>query len=553
MTQSERPFGFTRPPEPRSLGSALRGQDILDGRLNLTGACLTGDPFGATDDLCADQLAELHGFGWLDDLAAVGNAKARDMAQRRVLEWVAAHPVPSAGEGSIGPVWRADVTGHRVMRWIFHSGQILPGLGRGDSQPIFDSLHAQLDLLGRIEAAQGLPQVKAQAARAHAAMMLKGAAVDATLALSGLADTVEPAIRQNVLRARCPETLLSCLTLLAWIKAEAVSAGQSLPPEIVAAIEEIAPVLRALRHADGGLPRFHGGGRGPSGRLDHSLRAATGPAIAASGHAMGFARLSRARASVVLDAATPPAGLAAAHAHASTLGIEFTSARHPIVVNCGPGRMFGPAWARASRATACHSTLCLSGLSSAKLLPPDGQGHERLTLLPQKVWAGKCDADGNILPDDAPPAPPRLPETILSGHDAWQGTHGLTHLRELSLSPDGDQFSGEDTLAALDIDGQGRLAQALTNARDGIGFDIRFHLHPEIEPVIDGDAVRLQLPGGEEWYFSHDLVATLRLEPSAYLESGLAVPRPMTQIVLSHRLTSDAVQIGWTFMRAGAS
>ena len=546
-----RPHGFTRRPEPRSLGSSLRGQEIAGGALPLTGLVLTGDPF-AQDLADADYMAELHGFGWLDDLAAVNNAKARDMAQARVLGWISAHPAPPDDPGS-DPVWRADVTGRRLLRWLYHSGQILPGLSRDQAQPFFDSLHAQLDFLNRVEASAGLPRIEALTGAAIAAMLLKGAEGQAAPALTALGAAVDPSIRQGVLRGRCPETLLICLSLLGWTKAHAAEAGLALPDDISAVIEEIAPVLRALRHADGGLPRYHGGGRGAAGRLDHSLRAASGPAVAATGHAMGFARLSRARATVVLDAATPPAGPAAAHAHASTLAIEFTSARHPIVVNCGAGRMFGPAWARASRATACHSTLCLSGLSSAKLLPPDGQGHERLTLLPQKVWAGKCDADGNLLPADLPPTSPRLAETILSGHDAWQGTHGLTHLRELYLSPDGDQFSGEDTLAALDIDGQGRLAQALTNAPDGIGFEIRFHLHPEIEPVIDGDAVRLHLPGAEEWYFSHDMVAALRLEPSAYLEAGQAVPRPSTQIVLSHRLTSEAVQIGWTFMRAGAS
>lgn len=546
-----RPYGFTRRPAPRSLGSSLRGQEIVDGHLPLTGLILTGDPFAQTlnDD---EHLAELHGFGWLDDLAAVDSAKARAMAQALVLGWVAAHPAPPPAEVS-DPVWRADVTGRRLLRWIFQSGQILPGLGRDEAQPVFDAMHAQLGFLTRADAPAGLPQIEALAGRAMAALLLKGAQDQVDPALAALAGAVEGSIHQGVLRGRCPEQVLGCLSLLGWVKAATEDAGRALPAEITDAIEEIAPVLRALRHADGGLPRYHGGGRGVAGRLDHSLRAASGPAVAAPGHAMGFARLSRARATVILDAATPPAGPAAAHAHASTLAIEFTSARHPIVVNCGAGRMFGPAWARASRATACHSTLCLSGLSSAKLLPPDAQGHERLTLLPQKVWAGQCDADGNLLPADGPPTPPRLAETILSGHDAWQGTHGLTHLRELYLSPDGDQFSGEDTLAALDIDGQGRLAQALTNAPDGIGFEIRFHLHPEIEPVLDGDTVRLHLPGAEEWVFRHDLISQLRLEPSAYLESGQGTPRPSTQIVLGHRLTSEAVQIGWTFMRAEVS
>ena len=88
-----RPHGFTHRPEARSLGSALRGQEMVDGALPLTGLRLQGEPF-AHRLADADHMAELHGFGWLDDLAAVGNAKARDLAQARVLDWLAAHPAP---------------------------------------------------------------------------------------------------------------------------------------------------------------------------------------------------------------------------------------------------------------------------------------------------------------------------------------------------------------------------------------------------------------------------------------------------------------------------
>ncbi|WBU64089.1 heparinase II/III family protein [Paracoccus aerodenitrificans] len=549
MSDAAPPFGFVFQPAIRGLGSAMRGQQMLDGRLNLTGGYIEGDPFG-TAPVPANIAEEFHGFGWLDDLVAVNSAKSRDLAQRRVLDWIAAYPKPP-GE-SFDPQWRADVTGRRVLRWILHSGQILPGLDRNGAQPFFDSLHAQLALLEGADAESGRSRIEALSGRAIAAMSLRGAETRVPPALEALAREVENSLHRDVMHSRDAEALLTCLSLLGWVRETAIATGHTLPRQIDAAIEEIVPVLRALRHADGGLPRCHGSGRGVSGRLDHSLRMASGPADPARGHAIGYARLARARATVILDASAPPAGAAAAHAHASTLAIEFTSARHPIIVNCGSGRHFGGAWPRASRATACHSTLCLSGLSSAKLLPPDGKGNERLTLLPQKVWAGKCDRDGNLLPPDQPLASPHEAETILSGHDAWQGTHGLTHLRELYLSPDGDELRGEDTLAALDEDAEDRLSRALQES-GGIRFEIRFHLHPAITAIPDGDAVRLELPGNEEWYFSHDLVAGLTLEPSAYLEAGEPEPLASSQIVLRQTLQTYAMQISWTLMRAGAS
>ncbi|MDO5529300.1 MAG: heparinase II/III family protein [Paracoccus sp. (in: a-proteobacteria)] len=547
-----RPYGFQRRPEPRAIGSAPRGQEILDGELRLTGGSLSGDPF-AQEPPSPDYAAELHGFGWLDDLAAVGSAPARDLAQARVLDWVRAHDrVPAAAQAQPGPIWRADVTGRRVLRWIFHAGLILPGLDREAAQPFFNSLHDQLSLLAQAapRAEAGQPQIEALAGLALAAMALKGAEDQADPALAALAEAARGTISGGALRSRNPEELLTCLSLLAWVKDAAGETGHALPRAINTLIGEIAPVLRALRHADGGLPRFHGGGRGVPGRLDHSLRAAEGPALTAKGHPMGYARLSRARASVILDASPPPAGAAAARAHASTLALELTSARHPVVVNCGSGRLFGPSWARASRATACHSTLSLSGLSSAKLLPADDQGQERLTHLPQRVWAGACDAGGNLLPPETPPAHPSQPSHILAGHDGWLGTHGLTHLRELWLAPDGDELRGEDTLAALDAEAQGRLDDLLARQPDGIAFDIRFHLHPAIEAEFDGEALRLSLPGGELWRFTHDGVAAVRLDPSAYLESGLHEPLAAEVIVLSAALTGRAIQIGWTFSRA---
>ena len=83
--------------------------------------------------------------------------------------------------------------------------------------------------------------------------------------MDALAAEMDGSIRHGVLRGRCPEALLTSLSLLGWVKATAAETGHPLPPEIDQAIADIAPILRALRHADGGLPRYHGGGRGAAG------------------------------------------------------------------------------------------------------------------------------------------------------------------------------------------------------------------------------------------------------------------------------------------------
>ncbi len=186
---------------------------------------------------------------------------------------------------------------------------------------------------------------------------------------------------------RNPEDLLEIFTLLNWAAAALGEVGKSIPQAHLDAIERIAPSLRTLRHTDGGLARFHGGGRGPEGRLDYALATSRVKTRMPDGLAMGFARLSAGRTSVIVDASSPPTGTASYNAHASTLAFELTSGRRPLIVNCGSGATFGPDWRRAGRATPSHSTLCLDGYSSARLGDAD-----RVTALRD---AGGCPEAGS--------------------------------------------------------------------------------------------------------------------------------------------------------------
>lgn len=514
---------------PKSIGNAARGQAIVSGA----------------------EPSELHGFGWLDDLAAVGTAPARGRAQDGVLNWVKQYPqapvTPPAGDES--PEWRPDLTGRRVLRWVFHGGLILPGLDRAASTPFFESLYAQVAYLGAnwAEAAPGLPRTEALAGLAIAALALKGTEPRIAPALDALAH--EAAGFAGAIPSRAPEELLNSFALLGWVREAARDAGQPVPDGLSEAIDRIAPVLRALRHADGGLARFHGGGRGAPGRLDHALRAARGPANAAEGLVMGFARLSRGRSTVILDAARPPEGPAAATAHASTLAFEMTVGRYPLVVNCGSGRGFGAPWARAGRATPSHSTLSLTGLSSARLLAPATPGAaEFLSDLPANVWAGTPDAEDNLGPPLLGPAHGHEPAHLLTGHDGYQPSHGLLHTRELWLDASGDLLTGEDSLIALTSDDRDRLAARAD--RDRLSFDIRFHLHPQLRADQRGNEILLTLPDESRWLFRHDRRASLSLEASAWLEPGMSEPLPCWQIVLHAPLSGDACQIGWTFAKA---
>jgi uncharacterized heparinase superfamily protein len=283
------------------------------------------------------------------------------------------------------------------------------------------------------------------------------------------------------LPTRNPEDLLEVFTLLTWAAVALSESGQSAGEAHWRAIERIAPTLRTLRHADGGLARFHGGGRGLEGRLDSALATSGVKGRHADGLAMGFARLSAGRTSVIIDASPPPAGAASAGAHASTLAFELTSGRRPLIVNCGSGQSFGPEWRRAGRATPSHSTLVLAAGSSARL-SNDPRHSDWLIEAPRKVPVELSKAPDGVRFEGA--------------HDGYLRSHGLTHVRRLELTTDGRGLAGEDMLLAVETSDRRRFDQVMDQVRlHGINFDIRFHLHPDVDASVDmgGAAVSLAL------------------------------------------------------------
>jgi uncharacterized heparinase superfamily protein len=288
------------------------------------------------------------------------------------------------------------------------------------------------------------------------------------------------------------------------------------------------------------LARFHGGGRGLEGRLDHALAISHIKPDHAKGLSMGFARLSSRRTTVIIDASPPPKGVASYNAHASTLAFELTSGRRPLVVNCGSGASFGLDWRRAGRATPSHSTLCLDGYSSARLADPlPGSGAEALKDAPTHVPVEMSEMADGI--------------RFQGGHNGYAKDFGLTHARTLELAFDGRGMAGEDMLLAMDEPAKRRFDKALdATGLSGIGFDVRLHLHPDVDATLDlgGAAVSMALKSGEIWVFRHDGGLQLSLEPSVYLEKGRLKPRATKQIVLSGRAMEYATRIRWTLSKA---
>ncbi len=530
--------GFHAIPEPRTVGFFAKGRQLAAGNFLLHGHMVeTLQPW---DEEPPSQgfAAELHGMAWLDHMAATGDRAARRAAQGWVFDWI-----QRFGMGQ-GPGWEPDLTGRRVLRWLNHAMFLLAARDEAERAPFFAALGRQTAYLARRwhHADAGLPRFEALTGYLYAAFALEGMERHREDALTAL----ERACREDIaadggLSNRCPEDLLEVFTLLSWAMTALGEAEAEIPEALEDALARIAPCLRTLRHADGGLARFHGGGRGMEGRLENALAVAPVPIGPNRARAMGYARLEGGRCSVIVDASEPPRDAAATRALASMLAFELTSNRRPLIDNSGSGVPCGPEWEKAGRATNSHSTLSIDGWSSARFGRPSRpeEGGAPLVEGPSLVTLHRTDErDGS---------------SLLLSHDGYVATHGLTHVRALSLGEDGRVLLGEDTLAALEPAHKTTFEAALVKTKmRGISYALRFHLHPDVDASLDlgGSAVSAALPSGEIWVFRFDGPGRLSLEPSVYLEKGRLAPRPCQQIVVRAAILDDSSQINWTLAKA---
>ncbi|SHH42281.1 heparinase II/III family protein [Cognatishimia maritima] len=530
---------LTSMPEPRTIGSFAKGRQLLAGNFLLAGHLIVS-PKASIWDIDPPDLEfehDLHGFAWLDDLAAVGDSIARQKAQAWTWQWI-----DTCGAGR-GAGWLPELTGRRLIRWINHAIFLLQGQDKSKTDAFYRSLGQQVIFLSRrySTAVPGLPKFEALTGLIYAGLALEGMARHVDPALKALTRECKRQIdEQGGLATRNPEELLEVLTLLTWARTALEDVGRTPSDTHRDAIRRIAPTLRTLRHADGGLARFHGGGRGLEGRLDAALAACRVKDRQADGLAMGYARLSAGRTSIIMDASKPPTGENSYNAHASTLAFEMTSGRRPVIVNCGSGVSFGEDWRRAGRATPSHSTISLDGFSSARL-GESGKGwrEEQLVDAPTEVPVQMSNANDGI--------------RLEGGHNGYVDTHGLTHARTLELTFDGRGLAGEDLLLALN-DTAKRQFDRVLDAKNlqGVPFQARFHLHPDVDATVDlgGAAVSIALKSGEIWVFRHNSKATMTLSSSVYLEKGRLKPRAAKQIVLSGVAMEYATRIRWSLAKA---
>lgn len=499
-------------------GNMARGQDLLRGSFEFAGRTIVQDtaafdgPGWFPPEAGPAWIAELHGFDWLRDLAALSGDAARQRARQLVSAWIRRF---SRWDSR---AWHPAATGRRIAAWIGQSAFFCDSADDAFRAAFFDSLARQARHLARSHgtAAPGMARLRALKGLIYAAVALpEGARLvrDAPRLIDR--EVARQVLPDGGYAARSPALQLAALCLFIDLRAALRIVRIDVPPTLQGAIERMAAALRLLRHGDGGLALFNGADEGDPAAAEVTLALSESrgrPPTALP--ETGFQRLAAGRALVLVDVGAPSA--VDSVAHAGTLGFEMSVGRERLIVNCGGAGAERAEWRLAQRVTAAHSTLAVDDVNSS-----DIRADARLGRRARPTDVTRDETDGNI--------------RIEAAHDGYLQPFGLTHRRRIYLSAQGDDLRGEDQLTGA----------------GGKSFALRFHLHPKVQASLiqEGGAALLRLPSGQGWRL-RARGGEMTLADSVYLGHAGEVRRTR-QVVVSGELAGQGALIKWALRREG--
>ena len=475
-------------------------------------------------------LRSLHGFRWLRHMREAGTELAAANARALVTDWMATH-----GRRIAGVAWEPAVTARRVIAWLQHSTVVLQGADLAFYRAYLRSLAVQIRYLRAMapEMPDGEERLRARAALAYSALSLPASRTALRAATRHLASELERQILPDGGHvSRSPLALIELLADLLPLRHTYANQAEAPPDALIAAVERMLPALRFFRHQDGALALFNGMGATVQDRVAAILHHddTAGQPLANAPHS-GYQRLASGGTTVIADTGAPPPAEVSHRAHAGCLSFEMSSARQRFIVNCGVDEFGDDEFLPLARATAAHSTATLNDTSQARFAIAPRLAELIGTPLvggPRKVAVRRTDSGGA--------------QGFVASHDGYLHRFGLTHERELLLSPDGGMLEGADRFY-----GPGG-ARPAANGRDEVA--VRFHVHPAVGIFRDRqERMVLKGPAGDLWLFTCADVPAV-VEDSIFF-AGIGGPQKSRQIVLNFR-ASELPEINWRFARVHA-
>lgn len=531
--------GWARPPSPKhlvALAPTRRSTDpasakhILAGQFNLRGRYYdlgTNNPFEVMGEAQEGSKA-LHGFRWLRHLTGLQNDIASQTSLDLVSKWIQ-HFAHKLGPSSYAP----ETIAARLTAWCQNSSTIVQNADitfeRKFIRTIVEDLQTLRSKISHMPASA--ERLQARIAAAQTSLALDLSLTRRNNAFKRLVeDCNEQILPDGGHISRNPEVLIDLIINLAAFIENCNSLSVAPPEELIHAMDRMFPTLSMFIHADGELAGFNGVGYIPPEELSLALRLRESKTNATL-HAphTGYERLAMGRTTIIADVGNPPPLPISQNAHAGTLGFELSSGRHRYVINTGLDR-FGPEdYREISRQTTAHSTITINDQSSSVFSTSPRVKKwlgTALTTGPSKARSERADTEDS--------------QSFRAAHNGYDERFGIIHERMLTLKEDGNLLQGVDRFFTQ----KGQPVK-----RSDLDATLRFHLHPAINPILDGEGhIMLTADRDDSWVFTTE-GTTAEIIQSVYF-ADLGGPRETKAIVVNIN-PHNMPEIHWVLRRTG--
>ncbi|HEX3916103.1 MAG TPA: heparinase II/III family protein [Caulobacteraceae bacterium] len=505
---------------PRDLRPAdpARGARLMAGEFHFGGEAIEaqagGDPWGRLAP-SRHYAAQLHSFGWLRDLLALGDDGGRE-ALRLWTEWRRAF-----GRSSGGYAWASLPLERRVFNLACAAPRLAPLVTDAEGATFVESLARQAKKLAESD---GDP---ARAAERAVAAALVGAALDGKTGeallgagLKRLARLIPQAVlRDGVHASRSPERGLELLFDLLALDDALSQRGAPAPLEVSRGIDRLSAGLRFFVLGDGRLAAFHGGEGAAPRAVAAALALDEGAGEPARSTPYGaYHRLEGGGLQLVVDAGRPAEPIWSGEACAQLGGLAVVVEARRLIL--------GSAWS----AKAAEAKAELRGPAGGSCFHL-GDGWPGVTLKPARGLADRLEGGPAEVKAERRQHGDGLWLDI--AHGGWPG-FGAT--RRLYLGMAAGDLRGEDTLTRV-----GRR-------HEGGELTIRFHLAPDVTAHLaaDGKSALLRPGLGAAWRLRSDAEA-MRLAPGLIYEDG--APQPIQVLMLTGLATDEGARVRWRLTR----
>ncbi|MES5101015.1 heparinase II/III family protein [Agrobacterium sp. BA1120] len=520
------PSGLVAAPTDLRAVDPYIAEELVYGRIALAGRILeTGGVSPFSLDMPSEAFEEkLHSFSWLRHVRASKSEEACTRSRLLVSDWIAVH-----GRRIIGIAWAPETAAQRLIAWLSHSPVILQSADAGFYRRFLKSLGYHVRYLSLIAkyAPDGEVRLKVRIALAVASISLPNRA--SKIARYGM--KLDRELERQILPdgghvSRNPRIMLDLLIDLLPLRQSYINLGHDVPPGLVPAIDRMFPAIRFFRHQDGDLALFNGSTATLANELASVLRydeTSGRPSRALPD--IGYQRLAADDTVLIVDTGIPQRLSLSRSAHCGCLSFELSSVRNRFIVNSGFPPFAAPAFKRASRSTAAHSTVTINDTSSSRL--------SRSRLLGAIMVPGITEVNVERETDQ------KGADVLVASHDGYLKEFGFIHQRELELNAAGSKIKGRDLIQAAEND-----KKALSASVDVVS---RFHIHPSIELVsLDEETIMMRAVDGTSWVFSAP-GQTVSIAEDVFMADASGI-RPSQQIEIPFQ-ASGTTEIRWLIER----